>query len=686
MPDLFDDDQKPAQPLRSQSTLATPPPIDSSLVEEMHQNLSEEQRGYLHKERCLSDEVINRYKIGFLERNGDRRIAIPVPDEKGVFRDVLLWLHPKYRKDENSKMLHWGKGYGKPRLFPFDQMEQEELILVEGELDALALISNDLPATTVTAGVSTWPEEASRRFSGKTVTILMDNDKAGEKGAQKRANSLHRQGTKVKVATWPEGRGKGWDVTDELRECGAESVQRILDNAEVEEVEDSLGADVESVMAFPTQFLPCSLCRLVQEGAKAIQCPEDLIAVPLLVMAGAAIGRTYCLRLKKGWDEFGALYAAVVARPGMAKSPAVKLAAHPVYKKAKEWHELNEVALEEYKQQHTAWKRDRTGSEPFQPVLRRLTVSDATVEALAQVIENNPRGILLLRDELSGWAQGMNSYKGGKGSDRQFFLSIWSGTPSPVDRKSQDKPILLSQPFLAITGTIQPDTVRALLHDSKWDDGFLDRILFAYPDPVTSKGWTEDEVSTQMLQAVDELFEKLFSLESGDEVQPMEMDVKAKQLWIEWFNHNQKKTEFVPESLRGVWAKMPSQCARLILIVHCTRWAAGEVNLLDRVDVQSVASGTAMAEYFKSHACRVYGLLNETEEEKTARKVVEWIRRKGNPGTSTRDLCRSRVAGIKKADDAKKIFCLLAEQGRGYWQATGDKTSGQKGRDKFHLK
>lgn len=77
-----------------------------------------------------------------------------------------------------------------------------------------------------------------------------------------------------------------------------------------------------------------------------------------------------------------------------------------------------------------------TATQPTQPpVLRRVVVGDVTTEALATILAANPRGILMARDEISSWIRGMNQYKGGKGNDRQFYLSCWSGQTALVDRK-----------------------------------------------------------------------------------------------------------------------------------------------------------------------------------------------------------------------------------------------------------
>ena len=91
--------------------------------------------------------------------------------------------------------------------------------------------------------------------------------------------------------------------------------------------------------------------------------------------------------------------------------------------------------------------------------------------------------MLIIRDELSAWIKSFNQYKGGKGADKQFFLSAWSGEPLAVDRQGKD-PVLVPHPFLSVVGCIPPDVLPDLDEDNR-EDGFLHRLLFVYPDPVS---------------------------------------------------------------------------------------------------------------------------------------------------------------------------------------------------------
>jgi hypothetical protein len=184
----------------------------------------------------------------------------------------------------------------------------------------------------------------------------------------------------------------------------------------IAETAELLSAELGKFIKFPIEAMPQVLQPLIVQGAKAIQCPQDFIAIPLLVALGAALGRTRMLEVKRGWLESTALWVAVVSRPGTAKSPAFDLATGFL-------QTLQTELVEQYKHERQAYsvdsKRLETGElkkEPQKPTMKRVVVSDSTVEALALVMDKNPRGVILLRDELAGWVNSLNQYKQ-KGSD-----------------------------------------------------------------------------------------------------------------------------------------------------------------------------------------------------------------------------------------------------------------------------
>ena len=121
----------------------------------------------------------------------------------------------------------------------------------------------------------------------------------------------------------------------------------------------------ESVEPFPTEVLPTPLRRLVEEGAQAMPCPPDFIGVHLLTLAGAAIGTSREIEVKRGWREGDRIFSGVVADPGSKESPALSLAATAYYRRQKsltaEYKQARaeyEIELAQYEIDLAVWKKN----------------------------------------------------------------------------------------------------------------------------------------------------------------------------------------------------------------------------------------------------------------------------------------------------------------------------------------
>jgi len=94
------------------------------------------------------------------------------------------------------------------------------------------------------------------------------------------------------------------------------------------------------------------------------------------------------------------------------------------------------------------------------------------------------RGIVIPIDEFAGLFNGFNQYRaGGRGNDRQKFLSAYDGKPIKVNRKSGSR-ISISQTAISLTGTIQPCVLRKQMSDLEEVDGFWARFAWI-PLPLT---------------------------------------------------------------------------------------------------------------------------------------------------------------------------------------------------------
>lgn len=156
------------------------------------------------KARGLSENIIQEYQLAW---NGTH-IVIPVHDAQG---NVLF---NKYRRDpevsEGPKYLY-EKG-STSQLYGLKTLRPEGGIhIVEGEMDALCLLSKGIQAVSSTGGAGTWnPEWNQLHFGGRYPNVCYDYDEAGIKGALHVASFI----PKARIVLLPKEVGEHGDVTD----------------------------------------------------------------------------------------------------------------------------------------------------------------------------------------------------------------------------------------------------------------------------------------------------------------------------------------------------------------------------------------------------------------------------------------------------------------------------------------
>lgn len=290
-----------------------------------------------------------------------------------------------------------------------------------------------------------------------------------------------------------------------------------------------------------------------------------MVALPVLFALGTAIGNSRVVIVKKGWSESPALYCALIADTGSMKSAVVAKAVHPI----------------------------------TQIEGRRTWTVDTTTEKLADLLQKSSHGIGIVRDELLGWVRSCNQYRDGKGADRDFYLSAWSGSDLVVDRKHSPEPVIVKDPFLSVCGGLPPDRL-AELEGGRGEDGFLERFLFAWPEPHEIR-WTEIELSDETVRAYESLVANLYELGLQSHREPLGVTPQACRGFASWHNkhfeelHDKGKTH-----LRGFYSKLKGYCARLALI-H----AVSTNPEADSVGEESVQAAIEQTEYFKAQANKV---------------------------------------------------------------------------------
>jgi hypothetical protein len=196
---------------------------------------NDDRLDWLIENRMLTTDTIVQFGIGW---DRDLRCyTIPVRGADGELQNVRRY-DPNPR-DERRKI--WGvTGHNETRLYPYSQLDADDLVLAFGEWDALLTIQMGFPTVTVTGADKVWASSWSPLFKGKRVWVVADRDDDGLLGAIKRAKAIQPYADDVMMLELPyEVEPKhGKDLTDFWREYG------VADFRELQIVSDSLNKKV----------------------------------------------------------------------------------------------------------------------------------------------------------------------------------------------------------------------------------------------------------------------------------------------------------------------------------------------------------------------------------------------------------------------------------------------------------
>jgi hypothetical protein len=234
-----------------------------------------------------------------------------------------------------------------------------------------------------------------------------------------------------------------------------------------------------------------------------------------------------------------------------------------------------------------------------------LYATDPTIERLALLLQARPRGMTLIRDELSGLFSNMGRYSGG--SDRPFWLEAWNGGRHVVERVSGT--VTVDHLLNGVIGGFQPDKIaRAFAGD---EDGMYARFLYAWPLPPDYHPLTNDvsEVEPEFQSALI----ALVRLPAEDaEGQFVPQDIWLSEGAIERFEEFRRFTDETKRELDGrerQWfVKGETQVLRLAGTLAYMGWAfsLGGTSTEGVGGITAALEPTRIAEEFMVSAIRLW--------------------------------------------------------------------------------
>ncbi len=593
----------------------------------------------------------------------------------------------------------------------------------EGESCADAARELGLVATTSAGGSKAATKSNWSPLAGREVVLLPDCDDPGEQyvaDVTRLLSELNPPAT-VRILRLPN-LPAGGDIVDYIGanpNTTADDLRRLAEAVTVEalevdaqseaaalfgpEHEDEPKVALPAWVPFPIEALPGPVALFVEEAAACTGTDPSFAALAALVSAAGAVGNRAAALVLKGWTEPSVLWGAMIGRSGTTKSPVLKLVTRPfldLYKESRVQHAEAMAAyerdLDRYELALADWKKDAKAGEvkdkpllPTKPVEKRTMVSDITVEKLAALLNENPRGLVAVRDELASWLGSFDRYSQGKGADMPAWLSMYDASSVTVDRKTSGS-IYVDRAAVSVLGSIQPRTLKRLFGNAERECGLLGRFILVEP-PEQLGLWTDKSLSDHAAAGWRSIIDGLVGLppaldDDGTE-RPQYLPVHRDALpdFITWHDALKRELHDIEdEDLRAALSKLKGTCVRLALILACVEAAMGErVTCIGR---EPVRRAILIADWLKNEARRIYMMMGKSAGDEVTHELVEWIRERGGEVT-VRDLAYSGPRHFRGDNDAaRKALDLLKLDGLGDWFSLSPGPRGGRSTQVFRLK
>ena len=405
------------------------------------------------------------------------------------------------------------------------------------------------------------------------------------------------------------------------------------------------------VQAFDADLLPDALRGWVMDIAHRMQCPPDFPAVAALVALSSLIGARAVVQPKArdDWQVVPNLWGMTIGRPGVKKSPALSEALKPLNRLQADEFELHQAA-------HDAWEldckvsamqdeanekkakglasKDPTAARallepvalPAEPMARRFTVNDATVEKLGELMQQNPWGTLSYRDEIYGLLTGLD--KQGQEGSRAFYLQSYDGNQGYTFDRIGRGTVHIPRVCLATIGGIQPgriqEYVRGAVAGGSADDGLLQRFgLAVWPDTGGEYVHVDQWPDTPAKQAAWAVFERLAALQPASDIEPTvwRFDEAAQALFVEWlipFENEIRGDELHPAMVSHL-SKYRKLIPALALVFAMIDTPGSDSVIHEPELLRALAWG----EYLRTHANRLYAAAVTPETTGAAALLVK---------------------------------------------------------------
>ena len=384
--------------------------------------------------------------------------------------------------------------------------------------------------------------------------------------------------------------------------------------------------DLNDLPAFPVAAIPVPLCReMVEEVSHIIQIDPAFTACCLLgVLSTVAQGR-FMIDLVTH-REHPNLYVVGVLGSGERKSPTISVMTRPIYR----FQESQE---------------------------KTIVCIDVTTEALAILMRENNSRMAIISAEGGIFDIMAGRYSEGRGNF-DLYLQAYSHDPVSVHRINRQS-IRLNSPSLTMCLGVQPAVIDDIgRHRVFRGRGLLGRFLYAYCRPQAGHRSRRDcPISEEITERYNNHISNLIAAKIDEPVM-LSLSPEAHEVWNDFYRY--AETQMLPGGrlcdLIDWGNKLPGAVARIAGLFHYVNFGLKADD--NPISVNFVSDSCKIGRYFMEHAKTVLTIMQEPEEMKSAKKILEYIKRMRPGSFKGRDVLRhTSMTSMKEVAPGLDLLC-----------------------------
>ena len=430
------------------------------------------------------------------------------------------------------------------------------------------------------------------------------------------------------------------------------------------------------LQSFPLDVFPESLIGIIERFSNSLGVEKEVIASSMLTIVSSAIGNTIRVSPKYGHEVPVFIWLIIIAVSGYGKTPAISTLVMSIERRQSKTYKKYIEKLKKYKESLRASKKNRDTEIVDEPIFEQFYASDTTVEALGDIFENNPRGILIHRDELAGLILGLNQYKGGSGNDKQHYLELFNCKPWKIDRKTGVK--FIHNVGSSIIGGIQTTIMPKVFNLDAIGEGLLPRFLLQNTEHKPRK-FQRQGIEPDDLKLWEDILEKCYeislTLNDNGFVEPrvLILGEEALNLFEEFHNNYTNLIPFLSDNAKPFVAKFITYSLKITGILHVLDcFSTSDTDIKHSIKAGTMDKAIRLTEYFAGqsiNALELYGAKTKKELNEIESRLLETVFSLEGEVKNGK-LALSRIREYLNTDlpeplqcDSKQIGAMLHNQG-----------------------